>query len=75
MKNLEFKQWDIVIHKGVTVQAIEIVGSSVMVQDIHTREEATIVALIDRVANRNEIKWFCENTEHIRFTNPKQTVR
>lgn len=71
MKSLEFKQWDIVIYRGVIVQAIEIVGSSVMTQDIHTREEATVVRLIDRVATKDEIKWFCENTEHINFTNPQ----
>jgi len=71
MKDLNFKQWDIIIYRGDTVQAIEIVGSSVMVQDIHTREEATVVRLIDRVATKDEKKWFCENSEHINFTAPK----
>ncbi len=70
----EFQKWDIVIHDKTPKQVVDYVGSSVAVQDIHTREETTIIALIERMANKDEVKWFCENTEHINFIPPQTQV-
>jgi len=35
-----------------------------------TKQEMTHQSLIERKANKDEVKWFCENTENSIFTPP-----
>ncbi len=69
---MEIKEYDIVIADGKVQQYLgNHLDSGVIVQDKHTKETLTHKGLIERKANRDETKWFCENTEHINFTPPK----
>lgn len=62
---------DIVVVKGIVVQYLgKEMENGAIVQDIHTKKELIHIGLITRKANKDEIKWFCENTEHINFIAP-----
>lgn len=62
---------DIVVVKGRILQYLgKEMENGAIVQDVHTRKELIHIALIDRKANKDEKKWFCENTEHIDFVSP-----
>lgn len=62
---------DIVVVKDRVLQYLgKEMENVAIVQDIHTRKELIHIALIDRKANKDETKWFCENTKHIDFVAP-----
>ena len=67
---------DIVVVKGGRV--VQYLGkemdNGVTIQDIHTKKELIHIALINRKANKDETKWFCERTEHINFIAPSSNV-
>lgn len=72
----ELNLYDIVIVGKVPVQIVGFVfTNTVTVQDIHTKTAHTFPSLISK-ASKNEVKWFCERTEHINFIKPRtQGVR
>ena len=62
---------DIVVVKDRILQYLgKEMDNGANVQDIHTKKELIHINLIDRKANKDETKWFCENTEHISFVAP-----
>ena len=62
---------DIVVVKDRILQYLgKEMNNGAIVQDIHTKKELIHINLIDRKANKDETKWFCENTEHINFVTP-----
>lgn len=75
MKESEFKQWDIVIVDKTPVQVVgRNFDNGIFIEDIHTKKTLTHKNLMSK-ASKSEVKWFCENTEHIKFVPPKQEVR
>lgn len=69
------EKYDIVIHNKKMVQIIDWHSDNgVVIQDIHTKTEIVHKNLITK-ASTNDVKWFCENTEHINFVTPKQRIR
>jgi len=68
---MEIKPFDILVLKDKIVQYLgKEMDNGAIVQDIHCRKELIHEALINRKANKDEIKWFCENTENSQFTPP-----
>lgn len=62
---------DIVVVKDRILQYLgKEMENGAIVQDIHTKKELIHIALIDRKANNDETKWFCDNTENINFIAP-----
>ena len=62
---METKAFDIVVLKDKIVQYLgKEMDNGAIIQDIHTRKELIHVALILRKANKDETKWYCENTEN-----------
>lgn len=70
------EKYDIVVRKQKPVQVVGFDSENgVYIQDIHTKITLTHRAFIDR-ADSDQVKWFCERTEHINFTKPKnQKIR
>ncbi len=68
---MNIKKFDIVVNNNNEV--LQYIGkemeNGMIVQDIHCRTQLTHINLIKK-ANKDEIKWFCENTENINFVNP-----
>jgi hypothetical protein len=72
---MNIDKFDIVVLKDKVVQYLgKEMDNGAIVQDIHCRKELTHVALIQRKANKDEIKWFCERTENSQFTPPLNPV-
>ena len=69
---MKIEKNDIVVVNKKIVQflGVEFGEEGVIIQDIHTKKELIHSRSIKRKANINEIKWFCENTEHINFIAP-----
>ena len=66
---------DIVVVKDRILQYLgKEMDNGAIVQDIHTKKELIHINLIDRKANKDETKWFCERTEHINFIAPSSNV-
>lgn len=74
MNKKEIEIWDIV-RMGSTI--VQVVGfksdQGVHIQDIHTKTELTHVGLL-KPSSKDEMKWFCENAEHINFTPPNGAI-
>ncbi len=75
MKAKEIELLDIVIINDTPVQCLSIIDDGVSLQDIHTKVMLTHVHLVDRLATKDETKWFCENTEHTHFSPPIRQTR
>jgi len=70
---MEIQDFDIVVlnDKDKVVQFLnKEMDNGAIVQDIYTKKELIHIALIKRKANKDEVKWFCENTENSQFTPP-----
>jgi hypothetical protein len=68
---MEIKSFDIVVLKDKILQYLgKEMDNGVIVQDIHCKKELTHVSLIKQKANKDETKWFCENTENSEFIPP-----
>lgn len=69
---MNIKKFDIIVNsKNEILQFIgKEMDNGAIVQDIHCRTQLTHINLIKRKANKDETKWFCENTENINFVNP-----
>lgn len=75
MTREDLHRWDIVLLNNTAVQVISFHHSrGVKVQDIHTKTELTVIELL-KPASKDRIKWFCENTENVNFTEPNQPIR
>lgn len=73
---MNIDKFDIVVLKGKVVQYLgKEMDNGAIIQDIHCRKELIHVALIQRKATQDEIKWFCENTENSQFTHPLSSVK
>lgn len=72
---MEIYKNDIVIYDGMVVQVLrKEMENGVIVQDIHTKTYLAHVNLLSK-AQKDEVKWFCEMSEHINFTPPNQEIR
>ena len=72
---MQVKQWDIVIVDKTPMQVVGFnFDNGIFIEDIHTKKTLTHRKLISK-ANKSEIKWFCERTEHVNFVLPEQAVR
>jgi hypothetical protein len=68
---MEIKSFDIVVLKDKILQYLgKEMDNGVIVQDIHCKKELIHVSLIKQKANKDETKWFCENTENSQFIPP-----
>lgn len=64
---------DIVIYEGNIYQYLgKEMENGVVLQDIHTYKKLVHINLVERKANTDEVKWFCEKTENIYFIPPKK---
>lgn len=62
---------DIVLVNDTIVQYLgKEMENGVIVQDIYTKKVLVHEVSIKRKATRDEVKWFCENTEYINFIAP-----
>jgi hypothetical protein len=76
MNNEKISTNDILIFGEKIVQCLGFeFHYGIRVQDIHCKIELIHISLIQRKANKDEIKWFCENTENSKFIPPKVSVR
>jgi hypothetical protein len=68
-------KFDIIIVNGEVLQYLsDEMDMGIWVQDIHCKKDLTHVNCIQRKANKNEVKWFCENTENIDFITPNTVI-
>ena len=69
---MNIKKFDIVVNNKNEI--LQYIGKEMeygaIVQDIHCKTQLTHINLINRKANKDETKWFCENTENINFVTP-----
>lgn len=74
---MNIKKFDIIVNsKNEILQFIgKEMDNGAIVQDIHCRTQLTHINLIKRKANKDETKWFCENTENINFVNPNKVIK
>ena len=75
MKREDLNELDIVLFNSKIVQVIELFETLLYIQDIHSRIEPMVYSLIERKATKDEVKWFCENSETIDFKPPNTPLR
>lgn len=68
---MKHQLYDIVIFRKEVVQIVQLLDKTCVIEDIHTKKQPILLSLIDRKATRDEVKWFCENTESCIFTPPR----
>ena len=68
---MNINKYDIVIFGDIPVQYLgREMENGAIIQDVHTKRQLVHINLVKRKATKDEVKWFCENTEHSSFNIP-----